>query len=203
MPAGWHLRAPERLDDEEFADRRVGRDAGLSAPRVDDRRADRGPPTHRASISFVPTTSPIRSCGTRHDQLSVGRPPWQTNPLVRLNYSAAGSPSSPNPRAAWSRSNLARAAGALDCPGGAQDADPGVVRARAEPEVRIHLPPAGSPLLNRLLSPKPPLRRAACRRFEPDHDSRKLIAIPVDLKPRHRDSDMAHIAADSTWLSWL
>src|SRR5712675_1876278 len=34
-------------------------------------------------------------------------------------------------------------------------------------------------------------------------DSRKPIAIPVDLKPRHRDSDMAHIAADSTWLSWL
>src|SRR5260370_816458 len=34
-------------------------------------------------------------------------------------------------------------------------------------------------------------------------DSRKLIAIPVDLKPPHRDSDMAHIAADSTWLSWL
>jgi hypothetical protein len=37
------------------------------------------------------------------------------------------------------------------------------------------------------------------------HDSpqlqRKPIAIPVDLKPRHRDSDMAHIAADSTWLS--
>src|ERR1700730_8376604 len=32
--------------------------------------------------------------------------------------------------------------------------------------------------------------------------SRKLIAIPVDLKPRHRDSGMAHIAADSTWLSW-
>jgi hypothetical protein len=31
-------------------------------------------------------------------------------------------------------------------------------------------------------------------------DSRKPIAIPVDLKPRHRDSDMAHIAADSTWL---
>src|ERR1700732_1926368 len=54
------------------------------------------------------------------------------------------SPSSPNPGAAWSRSNLARAAGALDCPGGAQDADPGVVRARAEPEVRIHLPPAES-----------------------------------------------------------
>ena len=27
-----------------------------------------------------------------------------------------------------------------------------------EPEVRIHLPPAGSPLRNRLLSPKPPLR---------------------------------------------
>src|SRR6202035_3332832 len=26
-----------------------------------------------------------------------------------------------------------------------------------EPEVRIHLPPAGSPLRNRLLSPKPPL----------------------------------------------
>src|SRR5580693_1097454 len=111
---------------------------------ADGRRADRGPPTHRASISFVPTTSPIRSCGTQHDQLSVGRAPWQTNPLVRLNYSAAGSPSSPNPRTAWSRSNLARAAGALDCPGGAQDADPGVVRARAEPEVRIHLPPAGS-----------------------------------------------------------
>ena len=40
------------------------------------------------------------------------------------------SPSSPNPGAAWSRSNLGRAAGALDCPGGAQDADPGVVRAR-------------------------------------------------------------------------
>src|ERR1700736_1321840 len=54
------------------------------------------------------------------------------------------SPSSPNPGAAWSRSNLARAAGALDCPGGAQDADPGVVRACAEPEVRIHLPPAAS-----------------------------------------------------------
>jgi len=31
-------------------------------------------------------------------------------------------------------------------------------------------------------------------------DSRKPIAIPVDLKPRHRYSDMAHIAADSTWL---
>jgi len=34
-------------------------------------------------------------------------------------------------------------------------------------------------------------------------DSRKPIAIPVDLKPRYRDSDMAHIAADSTWLFWL
>src|SRR5580700_4255666 len=56
------------------------------------------------------------------------------------------SPFSPNPGAAWSRSNLGRAAGALDRPGGAQDADPGVVRARAEPEVRIHLPPAQSPL---------------------------------------------------------
>src|SRR6202035_988665 len=33
------------------------------------------------------------------------------------------SPSSPNPGAAWLRSNLGRAAGALDCPGGAQDAD--------------------------------------------------------------------------------
>src|ERR1700720_4016780 len=31
-------------------------------------------------------------------------------------------------------------------------------------------------------------------------DSKKPIAIPVDLKPPHRDSDMAHIAADSTWL---
>ena len=56
------------------------------------------------------------------------------------------SPSSPNPGAAWSRSKLGRAAGALDSPGGAQDADPGVVRARAEPEVRIHLPPAESPV---------------------------------------------------------
>src|SRR6202035_5431530 len=28
-------------------------------------------------------------------------------------------------------------------------------------------PPAGSPLRHRLLSPNPPLRRAACRRFEP------------------------------------
>src|ERR1700737_4077675 len=54
------------------------------------------------------------------------------------------SPSSPNPGAAWSRSNLGRAAGGLDCPGGAQDADPGVGRACAEPEVRIHLPPADS-----------------------------------------------------------
>jgi hypothetical protein len=35
-----------------------------------------------------------------------------------------------------------------------------------EPEVRILLPPAGSPLRDRLLSPKPPLRRAACRRFD-------------------------------------
>jgi hypothetical protein len=29
-------------------------------------------------------------------------------------------------------------------------------------------------------------------------DSSKPIVIPVDLKPRYRDSDMAHIAADST-----
>jgi hypothetical protein len=34
-------------------------------------------------------------------------------------------------------------------------------------------------------------------------DSRKPIAISVDLKPRYRDSDMAHLAADSTWLFWL
>jgi hypothetical protein len=29
-------------------------------------------------------------------------------------------------------------------------------------------------------------------------DLSKPIVIPVDLKPRYRDSDMAHIAADST-----
>jgi hypothetical protein len=34
-------------------------------------------------------------------------------------------------------------------------------------------------------------------------DSRKLIAIAFDLKPRHRDSDMAHIAAERTRLFWL
>src|SRR5580693_8246282 len=39
----------------------------------------------------------------------------------------------------------------------------------------------------------------------PQHtaDSRKPIAIPVDLKPRRRDSDRAHIAAERTWLFWL
>src|SRR5215471_1772509 len=30
-----------------------------------------------------------------------------------------------------------------------------------------------------------------------------LFAIPVDLKPRHRDSDMPHIAAERTWLFWM
>src|SRR5258707_5979865 len=34
-------------------------------------------------------------------------------------------------------------------------------------EVESDFPPAGSPLRNRPLSPKPPLRRAACRRVEP------------------------------------
>jgi len=32
---------PERLDEEELADRRTGRDAGLSARRADGRRGDR------------------------------------------------------------------------------------------------------------------------------------------------------------------
>jgi hypothetical protein len=69
----------------EPAVRRTGRDAGLSARRADGRRADRGPPTHWASISFVPATSPIRSCGTQHDQLSVGQP------LLRLEWNVIAS----------------------------------------------------------------------------------------------------------------
>jgi hypothetical protein len=42
VPSGWHPRMPERLDEEELADWRAGRDAGLSAPRADGRRADCG-----------------------------------------------------------------------------------------------------------------------------------------------------------------
>jgi hypothetical protein len=33
-PGGWHPRMPERLDEEELADWRTGRDAGLSARRA-------------------------------------------------------------------------------------------------------------------------------------------------------------------------
>jgi len=31
VPGGWHPRMPERLDDEELAEWRAGRDAGVSA----------------------------------------------------------------------------------------------------------------------------------------------------------------------------
>jgi hypothetical protein len=44
------------------------------------------------------------------------------------------------------RSNLGRAAGELDCAGEARDPTSTVVQSRAEPEVRIHFPPAESPL---------------------------------------------------------
>jgi hypothetical protein len=57
---------PERLEEAEVADWRAGRDTGLSARRAGGRRGARGPPTHRASISFVPTTSPVRSCRTHN-----------------------------------------------------------------------------------------------------------------------------------------
>jgi hypothetical protein len=40
------------------------------------------------------------------------------------------------------RSNLGRAAGELDCPGEARDPTSTIVQSHAEPEVRIHFPPA-------------------------------------------------------------
>jgi len=41
-PGGWHPRMPERLDEQDLADWRAGRDAGLSARRADGRRGARG-----------------------------------------------------------------------------------------------------------------------------------------------------------------
>jgi len=38
----WHPRMPERLDEDELADWRAGRNAVLSARRTDNRRAARG-----------------------------------------------------------------------------------------------------------------------------------------------------------------
>ena len=61
-----------------------------------------------------------------------------------FNYSAAVLALLSEPRRRLVAFQSGRAAGALDCPGGAQDAHPGVVRACAEPEVRIHFPPAAS-----------------------------------------------------------
>ena len=59
---------------------------------------------------------------------------------------AAGSLPGAEPRLPPSaaRSNLGRAAGELDCPGEARDPTSTVVQSRAEPEVRIHFPPARS-----------------------------------------------------------
>ena len=45
VPGEWRPRMPERLDEEELADWRAGRNAGLSARRTDNRRASRSP-TH-------------------------------------------------------------------------------------------------------------------------------------------------------------
>jgi hypothetical protein len=73
VPGEWHPRIPERLDEEELADWRARRNAvyQLAALTIGAGIAAR---RRMASISFVPTTSPIRSCGTQHDQLSVGQP---------------------------------------------------------------------------------------------------------------------------------
>ena len=68
-----------------------------------------------------------------------------------LAFSETSSQLTP-PSTGESRTNLASCltagastdCGALDCPGGAQDADPGVVRSRAGPEVRILFPPSAS-----------------------------------------------------------
>ena len=84
---------------------------------------------------------------------------------------------------------LARAAGALDCPGGAHNADPGVVRARAEPEVRIHLPPALSHVRTRLPRSagwlRPPYRCPQLYRREVAGRRRRPGAHPIDdLDPR-------------------
>jgi hypothetical protein len=81
VPGVWHPRMPERLDEEELAEWRAGRDAGLSARRADNRRSPRG------CRRIRPIDKQPRTVGSRPDRLqgfrsmrsivSIGT--WQTS----------------------------------------------------------------------------------------------------------------------------
>jgi hypothetical protein len=82
-PGEWHPRTPERPDEEELAEWRAGRDAGLSARRTDNRRGVRG--RQRMKRAFAPYRLRRRFVHTEHNMINcrLGSPQAAFRPNPR------------------------------------------------------------------------------------------------------------------------